>query len=169
MTRASSHVRTLVKRSLHSAFGLFVVGIFATCQSSRPESTRWLESIQASHRSADDRLLSRETAAARATLVTAWDTPPPTTIAAEDARVVRQDIAYRLARIDMAEGRNQDALTWARKGLALGRNASVETANLLIVSGHVNQRIGNEQQAIVDLHDALVINDTLLTRALEAP
>lgn len=107
--------------------------------------------------------------AARATLVTAWDTPPPTTIAADDARAVRQDLAYRLARIDMAEGRDRDALSWAQKGLALGRNASVETANLLIVSGHANQRIGNEQQAIVDLHEALVINDTLLTRALEAP
>ena len=85
----------------------------------------------------------------------------------EDARVVRQDLAYRLASIALEDERAEDARSYADRGLALGAATDVFTANLYVVRGQARETLGDAVGAAGDYHEALIVNEALLDRVLD--
>jgi tetratricopeptide (TPR) repeat protein len=129
----------------------------------------WITEMQASHTAADSLLAHRDVDAARDALIASWRRSPPSIIDAADARAIRQDVAYRLAELEIDARHPDAAMSWADRGLALGQDETVMTANLLMVRGRMFERAGQSQKAVADLHQALLINEKLLARTLENP
>ena len=114
----------------------------------------WLESA----RSADDRA-SREAF---------LDEGVPPGMQPDDARVVRHDVAYQLARELLDGGDAEGAVEIATEALNEGRADDVFTANLFVVRGQALEALGEPVRATLDYHEALMINETLLEAALAA-
>lgn len=127
-------------------------------------SATWLAEVRAAHVSADS---AREPAVAERTLREAFERAVPSNVATEDARVVRQDLAYRMASIALADERAQDARLHADRGLALGAATDVFTANLYVVRGQAREALGDAIGAAGDYHEALIVNEALLDRVLD--
>ena len=123
-----------------------------------PEA-RWLAAAQAAHENVDEK-------ERRAALDAFLARPVPAGIQRDDARVVRQDAAYRLARLMLAEGDPEGAETIATSALAEGAKDDVFTANLYVVRGQALEALGHPVRATMDYHDALLINERLLEAAL---
>lgn len=126
----------------------------------------WVE-LSAADSVAADAALARgahdEAAAALARIV---ERPVPSSVAAEDARIVRQDASERWARLSLERGDPQAALERLDQGLALGERGDVFTANLLTLRARVLEAQGRDGEAAADYHRALLIEETLLERAL---
>ena len=86
---------------------------------------------------------------------------------ADDARAIRQDAFYQLARWSMANEDAPGALVFADAGLALG-GGDVFRANLWVARGQAHEALGQATQAAGDYHEALLINETLLDAVLGA-
>ncbi len=127
----------------------------------------WLASARAVHDSADRALAAGDLDAARRSLQGFATQPPPEGVGPEDARVVRQDVFYRLSRLALREGDAEAAKGWAERGLALGRRDDVFTANLLVARGQALEALGQGVEAAADYHDALRINERLLDALLD--
>jgi len=123
-----------------------------------PEA-EWLAAAQAAHESADG-------ATKRAALEDFLDRSVPAGVQSDDARVVRQDAAYRLARVMLTEGDAAEAEAIANDALELGEKEDVFTANLYVVRGQALEAQGRPVRATMDYHDALLINEVLLEAAL---
>lgn len=82
-------------------------------------------------------------------------------------RQVLQDIAFRLGQVMIDEKKPGEALEACTRGLALGEEDDLFTANLLILRGHVRQELGKPVSAAEDFHKALVINERLLHKVLK--
>lgn len=121
----------------------------------------WVDAAGAAHRRADAALAREDLPAARAALEGFLDLPAPARVAAEDQRVVRQDILYRLAELGVAQD-PAGALRWADQGLALGEREDLFSANLWIARGHAHQKLGDDRAAAEDYHRALRINEAML-------
>ncbi len=132
---------------------LAVVGCAPT-----PEA-EWLAAAQAAHGSADG-------GEGRAALEDFLARSVPAGVQSDDARVVRQDAAYRLARVMLAEGDAEAAETVATSALEEGEKEDVFTANLYVVRGQALEALGRPVRATMDYHDALLINEVLLEAAL---
>ena len=96
------------------------------------------------------------------------DVPVPQSVNGDDARVVRQDVSYRLANLALDRGDTDAAIRWAEQGLNEGLAEDVFTANLYVVRGAARQAAGRDIDAASDYHEALLINDALLQRLLGA-
>lgn len=127
-------------------------------------SATWLAQVRAAHASAD---ATRDVAVAERALREAFEREVPTGVAHEDARVVRQDLAYRLASIALEDDRAEDARGYADRGLALGAATDVFTANLYVVRGQAREALGDAVGAAGDYHEALIVNEALLDRVLD--
>ena len=90
----------------------------------------------------------------------------PSSVAEEDARVIRQDAYDRWARVRMGRGDVDEARRIVERGLALGEREDLFTANLLTTRGRVAEAQGRDREAARDYHRALVIEEALLDRAL---
>jgi hypothetical protein len=126
----------------------------------------WLDHARDAHSRADAALARGDLDGGRSALRELVDASPPGGIALEDRRVVMQDALYRLAEIELSDRKPQAALSWADRGLALG-GRDVFYANLLVARGHAREQLGEDTWALTDYHDALVINDELLQKALQ--
>ncbi len=91
----------------------------------------------------------------------AWALPVPSSVAPDDARVLRQDIAFRLASLELAAS-PRNAHETASAGLKLGRASDVFTTNLLIVRGKASEALGDDKQAATDYYDAMVVAEGML-------
>lgn len=131
------------------------------------EASAWIEAAKDAHREADAKIAAGDRAAARDALARAFDVAPPPSIAPEDRRVVRQDLAYRLAELALSEEDARTAKEWADRGLEQGRAGDVFTANLLIVRGRAREMLGDDRAAVDDYFEALEINEALLRRTLD--
>jgi hypothetical protein len=127
--------------------------------------TSWIDRAREAHQRADTALARGDLDGGRIALRELVDATPPGTITLEDRRVVLQDALYRLAEIENSDRRPQAALAWADRGLAFG-GRDVFYANLLVARGHAREQLGEDTWALTDYHDALVINDELLQKAL---
>ena len=83
----------------------------------------------------------------------------------EDARALRQDAFYQLARWSMSNEDAAGALVFADAGLALG-GRDVFVANLWVARGQAHEALGQATRAAADYHEALLINETLLDAVL---
>lgn len=90
-----------------------------------------------------------------------------TTSGSADAQMVRRDILYRMAQIELASGNAKASADWASRGLGLGRPSDAFTTNLLIVRGRAFEQMNDAVAASRDYHDALIITEALLDRSLE--
>jgi hypothetical protein len=77
-----------------------------------------------------------------------------------------QDALFRLAGLELDERHAQAALAWAERGISLGCERDLFCANLHIARGNAHEALGDRVAATRELHEALVINDELLGRAL---
>jgi predicted negative regulator of RcsB-dependent stress response len=149
-----------------TAVTLLVSFVLATACSARTGSEDWVTQAESAHHVADERIGQGDIDGARNALRSAIESPVPKATNPEDARVVRQDLYYRLAAIELSQSRPEDALRWATTGLDLGHGTDVFTANLHIARGKALERRGDASGASRDYHDALLITEALLDKAL---
>lgn len=90
----------------------------------------------------------------------------PDGVAGEDARVVRQDACDRAARIHLARGDMDGAMRFVTRGLELGEEEDLFTANLIITRGRVHEATGRDRAAADDYARAITIQEALLDAAL---
>jgi predicted negative regulator of RcsB-dependent stress response len=142
---------------------------FAACSSEAPESlgaaSDWLAVVQRAHSRADEAIAAGQPDRARAVLQTALDTGVPRSVHVEHARVVRQDLWFRVATID-AQQRPAQALLAADNGLLLGRHDDIFCSNLLAARGRALAALGRDTEAASSYHEALEIDERLLHAAL---
>lgn len=145
-----------------------VMGGVGSCaaESSGEDPARWVAQVTDAHRVADEAIAAGEGEAARAALLGAAEASAPAGVAAEDARVARQDAYFRLAQIALGDDDAEGAERYAGAGLGLGVEPDVFTANLYIARGRAREALGRELEAATDYHEALKINDALLARLL---
>jgi predicted negative regulator of RcsB-dependent stress response len=143
---------------------------FGACsRAAEPESpdaaSDWLAIVQRAHSRADEAIAAGQSDRARAALQTALDAVVPSSVRAEHARVVRQDLWFRVATID-AHTRPAEALLAADSGLLLGRADDIFCSNLLAVRGRALAALGRDTEAASSYHEALEIDERLLHAAL---
>lgn len=135
-----------------------------------PEIVRaWLQALEEAHRAADEAKdpTSRGAAVARlAELYERGDTLPRNL---SEIVQLRQDLAVRAARLELASSDEAAALAWVERGLALSEEPSVLAATLWMVAADVHEARGDLGEARRALRRALAINQQLLDRELEEP
>lgn len=139
--------------------------VWLTACAAPGDGAGYVQGARAAHQVADDALRRGDQNAAEAALESILQEHVPAAVAKDDARVVRQDAAYRLAELTL-ETDPRAALRFAERGLDEGRAEDVFTANLLIARGRAREALGDPVAATEDYFDALTINDTLLEQAL---
>lgn len=126
----------------------------------------WLAQAEHAHEVATAAAEARQWDTARGALRAAIEAEVPSGVSAQDRRVVRQDLAYRLAEVELSAGAAEAAVRWAERGLEEGRGNDVFTANLLVIRGRANEAVGRDRPAANDYFEALEINEALLRRSL---
>lgn len=155
-----------MSKLLHAVVAIALAALcVAGCGDDR--AAQWVAAMERAHASADEALEADEPDRARDALERAFEQNVPQAVHERDARVVRQDLAYRLAELELAAGRAEAAAEHASAGLELGEGEDVFTANLYIARGRAREALGREIEAAADYHEALKINDALLRRTLD--
>jgi len=139
----------------------------AHSERSANDAREWLDQIARAHARADEALAAGQREQARTFLSAALDRPLPPELASEHARVLRQDLWYRLSSIGV-ELEPSQALREAERGLALGRHADLFSANLLVARGRALQALGRDTEAASSYHEALQLDERLLNAVLGA-
>jgi predicted negative regulator of RcsB-dependent stress response len=139
--------------------------------SAAPEdgASEWLAAVRAAHERADDALGQGEGDRARAALTRALEQPLPAEVQPEDARVVHQDLWFRLGQIELDHSEPAQSLLRCDRGLTLGRKDDLFTANLLVARGRALAALGRDIEAAGSYQEALQINAKLLRAALGEP
>lgn len=88
------------------------------------------------------------------------------TPSAAGARLLRQDLAERSARVALSIGDPEEALRWIERGLAVDRTPSLVLGNLLVGRADVLEVVGRPDEARSSLVEALGVNQALLAREL---
>jgi hypothetical protein len=135
-------------------------------QAPRDGEGQWITEAARRHALADERLAAGDRPAARAELLAVVGASVPTDVPEEDSRGVLQDTYFRLAKLDLDARDPRAAVADADLGLSYGKPADLFVANLLIVRGAAHEALGDGAAAAADYHQALVINDRLLTEAV---
>jgi len=131
------------------------------CRDAEPE---WVRVVETAHSRADAARSAEERAEAFEALQRAYRAVP------EGSEVqlvwVRQDLCVRLADAALNSGRPAVALDWSDTGLGLSTLPSVAVADLHRVRGEALEALGRKEEAASALHQALVVNQALMERAL---
>jgi hypothetical protein len=146
---------------------LAVLGVWAVgCAQGRDEAA-WLAGVERAHQSADAAEKRGDVAGARDALRAAAQADVPGRVPDRDARVMRQDLYYRLALLELRGSAPEKAVIWADQGLSLGgAPRDVFVANLYIARGRAREARGDAVAAGRDYHEAIRISETLLDEAL---
>lgn len=131
-----------------------------------PSANEWLSATHAAHARADAALAAGEPGPARTLLTRALEQPVPAEVRPEDRRLVHQDLLFRLSEVALADRAPADALLCSERGLALGRQNDLFSANLLVARGHALAALGRDVEAAISYRDALAIDEQLLHIAL---
>ena len=134
---------------------------------SQQQGAAWVAGLTRAHQQADQAIARGDHDGARVALDRALEAPPPRGSSEEDVRVVRQDLCYRLADVELAAGRARHAIDWVERGLALGARGDLFEANLRVARGRAHEALGQDTVAAGDYHRALRINETLLDGVLD--
>lgn len=150
---------------------VLAVCVASACGASEPapeptalDAETWLEEVERAHVTADSGSASQASAALRAVLAT----PVPPDVLVAHRRVVHQDLLFRLARVALEADRAADALAATDRGLALGQEPDVFTANLHLARGEALEALGRATEAASAYFEALEINRKLLHHVLGA-
>lgn len=142
------------------------VALLATGCPLTDDGVVWVEETQQASVRADELVRRGDRNGARRELRTIVELEAPESVAPADRRIVVQDATFRLAELDLGDGRAHEALRWAERGLALGVAEDVFAANLFVVRGRARETLGRDREAADDFYRALRINEELLRRAL---
>jgi predicted negative regulator of RcsB-dependent stress response len=145
---------------------LILFAMFAASCSATRGSEDWVTQAESANHVADEKIGQGDFDGARNVLRSATESAVPKATNADDARVVRQDLYYRLAELELSQNRTDEALRWATTGLELGHGTDVFTANLHIVRGKALEHRADASGASRDYHDALLITEALLDKSL---
>lgn len=148
---------TRFRLTLRALLFAWLVAMAAPACAPSPEA-EWLAAAQSAHGDVGDGGAALGDFLARSV---------PAGVQSDDARVVRQDAAYRLARLLLADGDAAEAERVASAALDEGEKEDVFTANLYVVRGQALEAQGRPVRATMDYHDALLINEVLLEAALD--
>lgn len=130
------------------------------------DAASWIRDVRAASAEADAAEARGDAAAAARALERITEGEVPEAVAAEDARVVRQDAFARLAQLRLDRGDPVAALADVDRGLVLGEREDLFTANLWAMRGRALEAAGRDREAARDYHRALIIHEALLDRAL---
>ena len=152
----------------HLVARTFVYGAFALALGScgPDEAGRWIEEAHASSEAAAAAERAGDLEAEQAALEQIVASEPPSGVAPDDARIVRQDAYERLAHVFERRGDAQSALRQIELGLDLGESQDIFTANLLVRRGRILEMRGLDLDAAGAYHEALMIHEALLEAAL---
>lgn len=128
----------------------------------------YMAEARSAHQRAERALEREDLDGATNELETFLQLPTPQSVNEDDARIVRQDVFYRLAGIALDRDQASVAQDWADRGLNEGLAEDVFTANLYVVRGAAREALDRDIEAAADYHEALLINDALLQRLLGA-
>jgi len=144
------------------------VALFAAllCGCGDGDARAWLGEVRGLSDEAAAAEASDDRGAALDALTRIVEREVPAAVAADDARVVRQDAYERLARLRLEAGDPEAARAAAERGLALGEREDLFTANLLVQRGRAREASGDDAGAARDYHRALLIHEALLDAAL---
>ncbi|MBW1810723.1 MAG: hypothetical protein JRJ87_21200 [Deltaproteobacteria bacterium] len=145
---------------------MLVLGLSQSC-AYKSDSGRWIREAQAANSHADQSIARGNIVAARTALQEILARPAPASIPEQDVIIVKQDIFFRLAMLELQTGKPKAALDWSEQGLSLSQKHDLFTANLLVARGNALEVLGNETNAVGDYHKALKINEKLLNQALD--
>ncbi|MDD9943760.1 MAG: hypothetical protein OXU20_22150 [Myxococcales bacterium] len=126
----------------------------------------WLDRVEAAHERVNAALARSDLAEARGVLTAALSAAAPERVDAYHTRAVRQDLCFRLARVELAAEQPAAALEVAQRGLALGQGQDVLTTNLWLAAGLAHEALGADGEAADAYHRALVLQERLLTQVL---
>jgi hypothetical protein len=154
-----------MKQAVSVILLVLVAALLGGCSATRGTED-WVTQAESAHHVADERIGQGDIDGARNALRSATESKAPKGTNPEDARVVRQDLYYRLAALELSQNKPNDAERWASVGLELGRGTDVFTANLFIARGKALERRGDASGASRDYHDALLITEALLDKSL---
>lgn len=129
--------------------------------------SRWVAAALSAHRQADRKLELGDLDGAHAILLAGAESVAPEGTDPRDARILRQDLYYRAAELDLRRGRPAEAARWASRGIELGRGQDVFTANLLIARGRALENTNELSRASRDYHEALLVTESLLNDQLD--
>jgi hypothetical protein len=130
------------------------------------EAAGWVASMREASESADRALAQRDLGRAEHALRDALGRDVPSAVAPEDRRIVRADLHYRFAELELGRGDPIRAEELATRALDEGRGRDVFTANLLIVRGGAREARGDDAGAAEDYYEALRISEELMQSAL---
>ncbi len=151
---------------LISSFLLLAV-MLGGCGGPSP-AVNWLDSSVSVHEQVDGHLQRGDLDSARQLLIAALAEPTPGDMSDDDSRIVRQDLHFRLASIELQDGAPREAIRFADEGLELGSREDIFTSNLLVVRGRAARELGQERDAARDFLEAQRISELVLDEIIEA-
>jgi hypothetical protein len=133
------------------------------------DAAQWVADVRSAHAAADSALRAGQVQTALERLDAALAAEVPIEVLPEHRRAVHQDLLFRAAQAQLQAGHNDQARAAAERGLALGRAATLFTANLLVARGQALQADDRDTEAAASYYEALEINRALLDAALGRP
>lgn len=149
------------------AFVLLLADLLFGCASRGEPHSRWLSDQAQVHAEIDAALAHGQTDVAQKTLLAALAERAPVGVRPEVITLVRKDQLFRLADIYLEKGEPERALEASNRGVALGGERDLFSANLLVARGKALEALGREPDAAEAFHQALTINDELLHDLLQ--
>lgn len=149
-------------RALVTSFACIALALVAACSLPRDRDKEWVASVQSAHEQADES--ARDPGATELALRKALSEAPSDPDARQ--RWVIQDLYYRLAQTLLDADGLDPAAREVAAGLAIDRAPTLARANLLALQGKIAERRGDRRAAAEALHEALLINEWLMDRAL---
>jgi hypothetical protein len=141
--------------------------LLGSCGGPSP-AVSWLDSSAAVHEQVVGHSQTVDLNNARQLLIGALAQPMPGDMSADDSRIVRQDLYFRLASVELEDGAPLEALRYADEGLELGSWEDIFTSNLLVVRGRAARELGQERDAARDFLEAQRISELVLDEIIEA-
>lgn len=151
------------------------LAVLAACSSAKDRSAQWVALVQRAHTSTDeyrrvdenrgaDNAPAPDSRAAERALRQAISEAPDAPNVSE--RWVIQDLYYRLAQLLADHGSLEQAGSEVERGLAVEAAPTLARANLLALRGKVLEKQGQREAAARAYHEALLVNEVLMDRAL---
>ncbi len=124
----------------------------------------WIDRLRRVHQAADSAASPEQRRLAVAGLRGLLSEIPSSN--AEDLRWVKQDVHFRIAKLELQQGAAQAAVDAATDGLQLSKQPSVAVSNLFMVQAQALEQLERKDEAIEAYHQALLVNEVLMKRSL---
>ncbi len=147
---------------------LSVACLIAGCDQDA-SARQWVGQVLETDAAVERALRAGDRSAAVVALTSLVSAEPPASVGEDEARAVRQDAYFRLAEIALVDEAPDRALALVEVALGLGDQRDVFSANLYIVRGKAHEARDELVEAAGDYHEALLITDAQLDRALREP